>query len=388
MAPALIPYGLLAFAAGTMLNLMPCVLPVMPFKIQAILRSTGRSRTSRLRAAGAIWAGSQLFFIVLGAISASVGLMWGQLFQYAGVRLMLGVFFLAAAAATFTGWSVRLPRAIQRLPMAGDLNAFFIGALAGILSTPCAGPFLGSVLAYSATRPATETLVIFSAIGSGLTMPMMVLVVWPGLIRKLSFSGRPGAVLKTAMGFALLAAGLFFAQDVLPDPYRPIVWLALAAGAGIAAILKFTRGRTARLRPVFILALAMLVITGFMEVDWHAGDTGLAWQPFTPGSLSVAADRPVMVYFGADWCINCRAMDRTTFRDGELLAMVERMQVTALKVDLTRRDETKLGLLDRYGGYAIPFVVLLDGADTVVRRFTGVVAPRPLMETLTAIAEN
>jgi thiol:disulfide interchange protein DsbD len=384
MDATLLLYSVLAFAAGTMLNGMPCVLPVLPFKVQAILRTIDDRLPSRLRAAGALLAGSVSFFLVLGSLSAVFGFMWGQLFQYAGLRIVLSIFFVASAVATFTGWSIGLPRSIQRLPMTGDLSAFLSGALAGILSTPCSGPFLGAVLAYSATRPTAVTLVIFTAIGCGLAAPLMILTVWPGLIQRVKVSGRLGAALKTVLGIVLLAAGLFYAQDILPPVYRRIAWLLMAAGSGMALLLKSTTGSAARWRPVGVMALAMVMITGFQHTDWQNGAGGLAWDAYA-GTALPPADRPVMIYFGADWCVNCRTLERTTFRDEDLRNLVSTRNVRLLKVDLTRPDETRRAVLEQYGGYGIPFIVLLDGRGTAVRRFTGIIGSRTLMAELGAI---
>jgi thiol:disulfide interchange protein len=118
----------LAFAAGMILNFMPCVLPVIPFKVQALLRETTGTTRSRALAAAALLAGSLAFFIVLGAVTAGFGLMWGQQFQHAWFRILLSLFLLAAAIATFAGWSWRLPQLVYRVPMSRHVGAFFTGA--------------------------------------------------------------------------------------------------------------------------------------------------------------------------------------------------------------------------------------------------------------------
>ena len=223
----------LAFAAGMILNLMPCVLPVMPFKVQALLRETTGTTRSRALAAAALLAGSLAFFVVLGAVTAGFGLMWGQQFQHPWFRLLLSLFLFAAAIATFTGWSWRLPQFVYRAPMSRHLGAFFTGALAGVLSTPCSGPFLGSVLAFTATRSALETMVIFSAIGTGLAFPYVLLLLRPGLLSRLSFSSGLAVNFKTILGFVLLAAGLFFVQGFLAPVLRQTGWMALVLGIGV-----------------------------------------------------------------------------------------------------------------------------------------------------------
>lgn len=373
-----------AFAAGMILNFMPCVLPVMPFKVQALLRETAGTTRSRALAAAALLAGSLAFFIMLGAVTAGFGLMWGQQFQHPWFRFLLSLFLLAAAIATFTGWSWRLPQFVYRVPMSRHLGAFFTGALAGVLSTPCSGPFLGSVLAFTATRSALEAMVIFSAIGTGLAFPYVVLLLWPGLLERLSFSSRMADRFKTVLGFVLLAAGLFFGQGFLPPILRQAGWMALAVGIGVWLVFLFTGGARVRLRPVLILALAIVVVVGFREISLNDGGEGIPWQVYSDQRLeqSASAGQPVLVEFTADWCLNCKAMQRTTFKDKKLLEIIGTMGVLPLQVDLTQVDEQRREIFDRFGGRAIPFIVVIDGQGQRVQRFTGVVGADTLVDTL------
>ena len=375
----------IAFAAGMMLNLMPCVLPVMPFKIQALLRETTGTTRSRTLAAAALLAGSLAFFIVLGAVTAGFGLMWGQQFQHPWFRVLLSIFLFAAAIATFTGWSWRLPQFVYRAPMSRHLGAFFTGALAGVLSNPCSGPFLGSVLAFTATRSPLEAMITFGAIGTGLAFPYVLLLLWPGLLARLSFSSRLAAHFKTFLGFVLLAGGLFFLQGFLSPLLRQALWMALALGAGVWIVFLFTGGAGQRLRPVFILALAMMVITGFKGISFQDQDGGIPWQAYSDARVEQAAGRPVLVEFTADWCINCKAMERTTFRDRNLLEAIDTLGVIPLQVDLTQADEARRKIFDRFGGRAIPYIVLLDGQGQPVQRYTGMVAADTLVDILRSV---
>jgi thiol:disulfide interchange protein len=168
----LIAQSAIAFAAGMILNLMPCVLPVMPFKVQALLRETAGTVRSRTMAAAALLAGSLVFFIVLGALTAGFGLMWGQQFSAPLVPAAVVPFSVCRGVRhlhrlVLAPAPVRLPA-----PMSRHMGAFLTGALAGVLSTPCSGPFLGSVLAFTATRSPLDAMVTFGAIGTGLAFPM------------------------------------------------------------------------------------------------------------------------------------------------------------------------------------------------------------------------
>ncbi len=376
-----------AFGAGMVLNFMPCVLPVLPFKVQALLRETSGTSRSRMLAAVALLAGSLAFFILLGAMTAGFGLMWGQQFQHPLFRLSLSLLLVAAAIATFTGWSWRLPQALYRMPMSRHLGAFFTGALAGILSTPCSGPFLGSVLAYTATRSAAETMVLFSSIGVGLAFPYVTLMLRPDLLQRLTFNNRLAANLKTVLGFVLLAGGLFFAQGFMPAMVRAVVWLWLALGFGIWIVVQTTTGSAGRrrLRPVLLVALAMVAITGFKSLSSQESAGAIAWQAYTDQRIAQAAGRPVLLEFTADWCINCKALEQTTFKDPKLAQTITAMGITPLKVDLTHVDDERRDLFSRFGGRAIPFIVLLDGRGKAVQRFTGMVGADTLIDSLQSI---
>lgn len=374
-----------AFAAGMILNFMPCVLPVIPFKVQALLRETTGTTRSRALTAAALLAGSLAFFIVLGAVTVGFGLMWGQQFQHPWFRFLLSLFLLAAAVATFTGWSWRLPQFVYRVPMSRHLGAFFTGALAGILSTPCSGPFLGSVLAFSATRSPQEAMVIFSAIGIGLAFPYLLLLLWPGLLSRLSFSSRLAVNFKTLLGFVLLAGSLFFIQGFLPPLLRQAGWMALVGAIGAWLVFLFTSGRRGKLRQVLILAMAIAVLVVFRNNSLDDGGEGIPWRAFSDQRLEQAFGQPVMVEFTADWCINCKAMERTTYKDNKLLATIETMGVITLQVDLTQVDEQRRAIFERFGGRAIPYIVVLDKQGQLVQRYTGVVGADTLVDVLRSI---
>ena len=385
MVDTLLFHSVVAFFAGMVLNGMPCVLPVMPFKIQALIQETSGTGRSRAAAALALMIGSLTFFILLGVLTAAFGLMWGQQFQLPWFRLLLALILLAAAVATFIGWSWRLPQWVYRVPTGHHWGAFLTGALAGILSTPCSGPFLGSVLAFAATRPPLESMVIFSAIGMGLAFPYGILMLWPGLLSRLSFSSRIGKRFKFILGCGLLAGSLFFAQGFLPYPWGPLAWMALGVVLGTWAVFLFTAGARRRLRPILVVIMAMLVVTGLRSIWLYAPAAEIPWQPYSDDRMAAAAGHTILVEFTADWCINCKVLERTTFRDEKLLATIDALNIVPLQVDLTQVDDTRQALLARYGGHAIPYTVLVDGQGRMVRQFTGMVGADTLVESLKSI---
>jgi thiol:disulfide interchange protein len=201
----LLGYGLLAFWAGVLLNFVPCVLPVIPLKIRAVLHEIKGDVRSRLFAAAALLSGSLFFFLILGGTTAYLDQTWGELFQSKLFLAALSVFLFLAAVTTLSDWSVPLPKFVYKVPIHRYSGAFFTGALAGILSTPCSGPFLGSVLAYTLTQRPAIVLIIFSSIAVGLSSPYVFVLVWPDLMNRLSFSGLWTMQVKQILGFVLLS---------------------------------------------------------------------------------------------------------------------------------------------------------------------------------------
>ena len=373
-----------------LLNLMPCVLPVMPFKIQALLRETSGTARSRALSAIALLSGSLLFFVILGAAFAGLGFMWGAQFQQPVFRAALALFLIGSAAATFLEWSVSLPQSIYKMPQGRYLGAFFTGMLGGILSTPCSGPFLGSTLAFAVTLPPVGIMLVFTAIAFGLAAPYVLLLLWPGLLGKISFSSRLASRFKQLMGFILLGGGLFFAQGFLPEAVIAAGWMAIAMAFGIWCVVWMVSGERKKIRPVLILAIAMVVFTAWREGAFLGATEGLQWQTYSETALANArADgRQVIISFMADWCPSCQVMKRTTFRSKELAGRIDSSAIAALRVDLTQPDVFGQRVFQRFGGHAIPYLVFLDKKGSVYRRITGVVAADTVIDTIDAMPER
>ncbi len=382
--PDLILYSLFAFLAGITLNLMPCVLPVMPFKIQALLREIKSDLRSRILAAAALLAGSLGVFLTLGIATVYLGLIWGELFQSPVFQGALSLFLLFAAVATFADWSVRLPQFIYRIPAQKYMGAVLTGALAGILSTPCSGPFLGSVLAYSVTQPPAGALVLFLSIGLGLAFPYVILMTWPGLLNRLRFSGPWTVQLKHVLGFILLAGATFFSRSLLPEMAHAPAWSLLNAAIIIWAIVLIITTRSWSQRIVPVVALGAVVIIIVVTAGLQSTRYELHWQSFSEAGLKQARvdARPVMIEFTADWCLNCKVLERTVFKSPKVVTAVRKTGMLPLRVDITEVSEKNNALLTSYNGYAIPYIVLLDRKGVVSQRFTGMFKARTLVDAI------
>ncbi len=391
----LLLHCVLAFFAGIALNFMPCVLPIMPFKIQAVLREIKSNLTSRMLAAAALLAGSLGFFMIIGLASVYFGLLWGELFQSRYFLIGLSLFLLLSGVATFFDRSIllsgSLPQFFYKIPARKYWRAALTGTLAGILSTPCSGPFLGSVLAFSLTRTPVEVILLFLSIGIGLSFPYVVLLIWPGLSDRLQFSGAWTARIKQVFGFVLLAGAVFFSKSLVMESVYWAVWILLMAGILLWVLMLTIRSRAWHHRAAGFMAIGLLIFFAITSMaDIQSTQDQLDWQAFDEAAINkaIASKHPVMIEFTADWCLNCKVLEKTVFKSEKILAAVQDTAMVPLRVDITRVNKENKDLLTRYKGNALPFVVILDKKGMVIERLTGVFKTNILVNAILKTGET
>jgi len=373
-----------ALIGGLLLNLMPCVFPVLAIKVLGFTRQAGDHRGHR-RAGLAYTAGVLLSFLALGAAmlalrAAGAQLGWGfqlqspavvaglaALFTLIGLNLA-GVFQFGMAAPS------SLASVQARHPLAND---FLSGVLAVVVASPCTAPFMGASLGLAIALPAGQALVLFAALGFGLALPYLLASFVPAVARLLP---RPGAWMETLR--RLLAFPMF----------ATVVWLVWVLGqqsgidgagallallvAGSAVVWAFTlRGRArAVLATVLVVVFALLagaigshvLAPAAQPVAAAAQDRWQAWTPARVAELQ-AQGRPVFVDFTAAWCVTCQYNKKTTLADAAVLADFDARNVALLRADWTRRDPAITAALAALGRSGVPVYVLhAPGREPVV----------------------
>ena len=373
-----------ALLGGLILNLMPCVFPVLAIKVLGFSQH-GADRRAHRTSGLAYTAGVVLSFVALGALmlalrSAGEQLGWGFQLQSPAVVAGLAVLFTVIGlnlAGLFEFGSVlpsRLATLEAKHPAA---NAFVSGVLAVAIASPCTAPFMGASLGFAVGLPAAQALLVFAAIGVGMALPYLAASLVPAVARLLP---RPGAWMDT---FRKLMAFPMFAT---------VAWLVWVLGQqsgidGAAALLvllvllsmvawAFTL--TGRSRAVIAtFSIAMLAASTWtlgpkvteLAATGPASTTMGRWQTWEPGRVEqiVASGQPVFVDFTAAWCVTCQYNKKTTLADADVLADLDAKKVALLRADWTRRDPAITAALANLGRNGVPvYVFYAPGKAPVV----------------------
>ncbi len=356
----------LGLCAGLLLNVMPCVLPVLALKAGAFLRLSGEENRRRLREDMLLFAAGILaWFALLALVLGGADLVWGQLFQQP-------LFVYGLAALIFVlGLSLL---GVFHLPLIdlkagrGDsprMQAFFGGFLATLLATPCGGPLLGGVLAWAFTQNAPALAAVFGAVGLGMALPYLIFALRPEAARFLPRSGPWLGALERLLGFFLMGLTVYLISLLPADRRMPaLASLALIAPAawiwGNYGAPASGRARAAALCAAGAL-FAVALFAGLRQSPPPA-----YWEEFAPREFRAALGRePLLLSFTADWCPNCKALELAVLTEERLAELRRLYGLRFIRVDLTREDESRLSLLRALGGSAIPFTAIFPaGADS------------------------
>ncbi|HEV8583838.1 MAG TPA: protein-disulfide reductase DsbD domain-containing protein [Methylomirabilota bacterium] len=376
---ALLHALLLALAGGLVLNLMPCVLPVLSVKTLGLVQHAG-GRAAVLRGHGVAYAAGVLvsFAVVAGALLAlragGEQLGWGFQLQ-SPVFVMLLAFVLFALALSFSGVLVvsgRFSGAGRTLAgRAGYAGSFFTGALATVAATPCTAPFMGTALGYAATQPWTTALLVFEALGLGLALPFLLLTLIPRWHRFLPKPGPWMVRLQQALAFPLYASVAWLVWVVSQQSGPPGVAAALAGLLLIAlaawihhasrgALAPWRRAASAGAASLAAASVALGALAGGLAAPRGPAAAEAGWEPFSPARLAElrAAGKPVFVNVTAAWCITCLVNDRVALGTRAVADAFARNGVTRLKADWTRRDPGITRMLEGFGRNGVPLYLV------------------------------
>ncbi len=365
---------LLSFFGGLLLNVMPCVFPVVSLKlVHLVTHSTDRRKlviSSLLYSVGVMISFVSLGVLLIFLQRIGLTLGWGfQLQLPAFVAFLASLFFiLALNMLGVFEWGLALTRLDSgRLNMTG-VNAVFSGFLSTIVATPCAAPFLGSSIGLALTSPGVGSIAIFVAVSLGLSLPFLLITIFPGLVRFLPRSGSWMSSFKQFLAFPLLAT-VWWLLGVLGQQVAYLVVWQLLGWFIVIGVMFWAYGRWGTaLRWSWVLVIVVLLGISFgVKLSLSPPPKSeVVWHPYSQSFLaeSLASGKPVFVDFGAAWCLTCQYNERTVLSDPRVLSAFKSHHVILIRADWTNRDATITRALATFGRSSVPLYVFYRDGKT------------------------
>ncbi len=365
-----------AFLGGLILNLMPCVFPVVSLKVLSFVREGGGDprdirRHAYAYAGGILVSLWLLVGVLLGIRAAGAAVGWGFqlqnpifLFVLLGIFFVLGLNLLGAFEINYSG-----PAKLHNLMMKrGLMGSFFTGLLTTVVATPCSAPFMGVAIGSALAAGTLEAFAVLTMLGLGLASPYLVLAFKPSWVNRLP---RPGAWmerLKEFLAFPLFLTSvwLFWVLTQTVDVGSLIPVLAWCVFAGMFA---WARGKNVTWNGVRVwvwltsLLLALTTYAVFVSLKsvpesatGVSSNAAVAWQPYSDSRLQVelAAGRAVFVDFTASWCVTCQINKKLVLQTADATSLFESKKIVRLQADWTKRDTEITNALSRLGRNSVP----------------------------------
>jgi thiol:disulfide interchange protein len=415
-ARGIFTFLLFGFLGGIILNLMPCVLPVISLKIFGFIQQAGQSRRKVLRSGIAFTTGIFAWFVGLGLLLIGLkgigrDVTWGG-FQFTNAYfvLALSVIVLVFALNLFGVFEISLPQGLTRGLLStterrNDLGSFFQGVFATVLATPCTAPFLGTALGFAFSQSPAVILAMFIAIAAGMSAPYLLLSAQPAWLRFLPKPGPWMLHVKQFMGFLLLATLLFLlyvlgAQRGLEGAiWASCFLLVISVACWMKGAFVLPTASIAKRSVVLALMLVLLLGSGiyFIGGKFRSANIALAdsrlrgdWQAFTPERLQAELEQghSVFVDFTAAWCLTCKFNEANVLESAEVRGAFQRHAIVKLKADWTNGDPAITKLLQKFGRPGVPLYVLYPGKNEEPIVFPEVLTKGMVLEKLQTAARS
>ena len=386
---ALMIAALFGLLGGTLLNLMPCVLPVLSIKLFGLAEMASQSskaakRHALLFGAGVVLSMWALVGMLLALRAAGNEIGWGYQLQSPVFVSVLALVMLAAAL-NMAGVFTIGPIGGRLLPVAdrqsGPVQEVMNGALVVLLATPCSAPFISSAAGYALTNGALPSFTVFTAIALGLAWPVVLIALAPSLRRLVPKPGPWMLTLRQFLVFPLLGTAAWLTWVVGRQAGVDVMGVLLAAMTIVSLALwlfgrlAYSQRATTRYAGLVTASAALVVAVGFAAVAaLNAKPTGasetvvagggtnssLAWQPFNDTTLRAArrSGAPVMLDVTADWCLTCKLNERVAFASDRVRAALDSRNVQLLRADWTNRSPEITRLIASFARSGVPVVVL------------------------------
>lgn len=383
----------LALIGGIILNLMPCVFPVLSIKVLSLVNHSNQS-AGQIRSHGFIYTlgvlASLAFLAVLLILLKAGGAQIGWGFQFQSPLFVLAVAYLMFAVGLslsgvfFIGGSVAGVGS-SLTEKTGYSGSFFTGVLATIVATPCTAPFMAAAVGYALAQPAAKLLAIFLSLGLGLALPYLLLTCWPRLQRWLPRPGMWMERAKQVLAFPMYAAAIWLVWVLVQQVGVNSIMIALGGMLLIAfaawlydtTLLSSTRLR----RAGTVSAIALITLTlGVSYLSVNSSSTNAInatannankiseqnWEPYSEARLNelLREGKPVFLNFTASWCISCLVNERVALSDSKVKETFKQQGIVYLKADWTNRDPAITQFLQKFNRSGVPLYVFYPAGQS------------------------
>ncbi len=376
---------LFAFVGGIILNLMPCVLPVLSIKIMGFVQQAGEDKKKILNHGLMFTAGVLIsFWILAGALVAlragGQELGWGFQLQSPEFIIVLSVFLFLFALNLFGVFEVGTSLTSfgsKSSNKSGALGSFMSGVTATVVATPCTAPFMGTALGFAISQPAFITMLIFTSLAIGMAFPYLLLSIFPAWLKYLPKPGSWMETLKQFMGFPLAATVIWLAWvlglQTGIDGVAVLLIALLSASLGVWIYGKWGTFNNKNLVKIISRTVSVLLIIGGLifgitnaepvkNYEGHLASKtdGIKWEKFSPGKVEqLRADGiPVFIDFTAAWCLTCQVNERVAINTSEVIEKFIDKNIAAIKADWTSRDDEITKALAEFGRNSVPLYVI------------------------------
>jgi len=359
---------------GFLLNLTPCVLPVIPIKMIGLSHEAG-TRSRSILLGTIMFAGVVFFWLAIAVLIATVKSFTAtnQLFQIPWVSIGIGIFVAIMGLGMIGFFTINLPTWVYSVDPKRDSigGSFVFGIMTAVLATPCTAPFGGAAMAWAATQAPAIILTVFAAIGVGMALPYFILAAFPKLVAWVPKSGPASELLKQVLGLLLFAVAIYFIgvgidpllREPVDEPIRFFWWVVAAVVVGAMSwmiVRTFQITRSFPRRVIFTI-LGLVFSVSNIGIARSLTDHGpIRWIGYTPERLAKyqAEGKVVVMDFTAEWCFNCKLLEANVLNQPEIVALLNSDAIVAMKVDLTGNNTPGREKLNQLKWVSIPLLAI------------------------------